>query len=108
MAIDHVAFSPEQARLIASLRDLAGFSEAETLAILVQGGLDALRWRTAETLYSTRPMAVSDVADLVGLERGACIEHFHRHGIAPWAPAEEAVAVFADLDAWLDHQQSAK
>lgn len=101
MAINHLVFSPEQTRWIADLRELAGFTEDETLAILIAGGLDALRWRCAETLYTTRPMAVSEVAERVHLERGACIEHFHRNGIAPWASPDETAAVFATLDTWL-------
>lgn len=108
MAIDHIVFSPEQSQLIACLRDLAGLSERDTISVLIKGGLEALRWRAAATLYATRPLSVSEVAEQVGLDRGACIEWFQTHGIAPWAPAEEADAVVADLDAWLDRRQSAK
>lgn len=89
MAINHLVFSPEQTRLIADLRELASFTEDETLAILIEGGLDALRWRSVDTLYTTRPMAVSEVDERVRIEHGACIEHFHRDGIAPWAHPDE-------------------
>ncbi|MDA8192642.1 MAG: hypothetical protein M0Z53_01405 [Thermaerobacter sp.] len=108
MAIDGIVFSPEQSQLIACLRDLAGMSEQDTMGVLIEGGLEALRSRAAATLYATRPLSVSEVAEMVGLTRGACIEWFQTHGIAPWASVEEADAVFADLDAWLGRQQSAK
>lgn len=105
MAIDHIVFSPEQSRLIAYLRDLAGLSEQDTMSVLIDGGIEALRWRAAMTLYTTRPLSVGEVADLVGLDRGICIERFQTQGIAPWAPEEEADAVFADLNAWLANQR---
>jgi hypothetical protein len=44
------------------------------------------------------------VAEQVGVPRGACIEWFHQHGVAPFSPAEEAERVIAGLDKWINRE----
>lgn len=104
MALDHFELTPEQTTAIEHLRVLGDLSEQEARAIIISGGLHALRWHVATILYTTRPLSVSDVAEQVGVPRGACIEWFHQHGVAPFSPAEEAQRVTHGLDRWLEQE----
>lgn len=104
MALNHFELTPEQTTIIEHLRALVDLSEQEAQAIIISGGIQALRWYVATILYTTRPLSVSDVAEQVGVSRGACIEWFHQHGVAPFSLAEEAERVNHGLDVWLEKE----
>ncbi len=104
MALNHLELTPEQTATIEQLCILGNLSEQEARVVIINGGLQALRWHVAVRLYTSRPLSVSDVADQVGVSRGACIEWFHQHGVAPFSPPEEAPSVERHLNAWLDHE----
>lgn len=100
MAIDRLLFSPEQVRLIESLRQAANLSEEAARQRLIDGGLDALRLAAAERLYTSRPLTLSEVADHVGLDRGVLIEWVHTHHLAPWISPAEAASTAEAFAAW--------
>lgn len=104
MALNHLELTPEQTATIERLRILGHLSEQEVRVVIINGGLEALRWHVAVRLYTSQPLSISDVAERVGVSRGACIEWFHQHGVAPFSPPEEAASVEQHLNAWLDRE----
>ena len=104
MALEHFDLTPEQMTTINHLRSLGNLSKREVHTIILRYGLYGLRRHVATILYTTRPLSVSEVAEQVGISRGACIEWFHQHGVAPFSPAEEAERVIAGLDKWINRE----
>ncbi|MDA8205251.1 MAG: hypothetical protein M0Z36_04220 [Thermaerobacter sp.] len=106
MAVDRLTFTPDQSHEIERLREWARLTNSEVHAMLVEGGLSALRLRAATALYTTQPLTVSEVTDRIHVDRGALIAWFHANGVAPWVSPEEEKALPRSLDNWLRDELS--
>lgn len=105
-AVDRVTFTSDQSHEIEDLRKWARLTNSEVPAILVEGGLSALRLRAATVLYATQPLTVSEVADRVHVDRGALLAWFRANGVAPWVSPDEEKALPRSLDNWLRDELS--
>jgi predicted HTH domain antitoxin len=82
---------PEPARVdwVRRIAELTGRPEEEVRRRVAEVGLDEVRLETAILLYTSRSLSTGEVAEMVGMNRGAVIRAFIDRRVAPYDDPEE-------------------